>query len=136
VNQNLRALLFGTERGAVLAIVLALLAVGVGWALSLPVEPPLPSLSAGYWVVVLLYALPAILVGAYDGGLVWAWVAQTTPALVLWWPGLAAGRGFVALPAGLDPLVYVVLASVVAGTVGWVLGWLSGWVWETRPVTA
>jgi hypothetical protein len=134
---DVRALLFGTERGAVLAVALALLASAVGWMLSLPLEPPFPSSAAGYWAVVLLYILPAILVGAYDGGLLWAWVAQTTPALVLWWPTLgAADSGFPVLPMGLDPFVYVVLASVVAGTVGWVLGRLSGWVWETRVATA
>jgi hypothetical protein len=131
-----RSLLFGTERGAVLAVVLALLASAVGWALSLPVEPPFPGFSAGYWAVVLLYTLPAILVGAYDGGLLWAWVAQTTPALVRWWSGLVASRGFVTLPAGLDALGFVVLASVVAGTAGWALGRLSGWVWETQTAAA
>lgn len=135
---NVRTLLLGTERGAVLAIGLLVVATAVGWAISLPVEPPFPSFSAGYWAVVVLYALPAILIGAYDGGLVWAWVGEGVPFAVVWWPFAVAGTaGGSMLSRGLsgrlgETVQVGLLAGVILGTAGFGLGRGLRWAWDSR----
>ncbi|WP_255195756.1 hypothetical protein [Halorarius litoreus] len=133
-----RTILFGTERGAVLAIALALLAAAIGWTLSLPVEPPFPSFSLGYWAVVLLYTLPAILVGAYGGGLVWTWIAEGVPFAVVWWPFTTAGTAggdtlYRGLSGRLGTTMQVgLLAGVMLGTAGFVLGRGLRLAWERQ----
>lgn len=129
---DLRALLVGSERGAALAIVAAALGTTLAIALGLPADQPLQSISAADVAVAVLYSLPAVLVGAYDGGLGGGWLAEGVPFAVLFWPTTAAsadattgwtGRLLVTAQAGL-------LAAVVLGTLGVALGRGLGWLWR------
>lgn len=130
---NGRALLFGSERGAALAVVVGFLVVGVLRLLDPALEPPFDPWSVGYVTVVATYALPALFIGAYGGGLLPAWAVQVAAALVVG-PGLDGG--LVVPPAGLGAAGTALVVGVALGTLGFALGRLADAAWARRPRVA
>lgn len=127
---NGRALLFGSERGAALAVVVGFLVVVVLRLLDPALEPPFDPWSVGYVAVVATYALPALFIGAYGGGLLPAWAVQVAAALVVG-PGFDAG--FVVSPAGFGAAGTALVVGVALGTLGFALGRLADAAWARRP---
>lgn len=127
---NVRALLFGSERGAALAVVVGFLVVGVLRLLDPALEPPFDPWSVGYVAVAATYALPALFIGAYGGGLLPAWAVQVAAALVV---GPGVDGGLVLYPAVLGPAGTALVVGVVLGTLGFALGRLADAAWTRRP---
>jgi hypothetical protein len=126
---EVRRHLVGSERGTALAI-------GVGLAIAVLVaatepalEPPFEPSSAGYLVVVALYGLPAVFVGAYGGGLVAGWLVEVAPAVALWLTTAGASGGQPMLVDPSEAGLGLLAAAVVLGTAGVLVGRVlrNGW---------
>lgn len=117
---ELRRHLVGSERGVVLAVVVAVGVAVAATAVRPPLEPPFEPGTARYLAVVSLYALPAVLVGAYGGGLLAAWLAESVPVMALWWVVADDPGGAI---TAIEPLVVgLVAATAVLAAGGFLLG--------------